>query len=241
MIFLILLAIKCSQEVRLRCKFCNYGKSEGTDFEETCDLTNKEEILPEMDGQKFEFTGVTAEQKIRVKTLAFRTSNISFVPEESFKTFPNLVRIVMLNTTLVKLEYDWLKNFLKYEKNIKYLDFRWNKINISDPQVLDIFAKYKKVNLKWNPCVDKKFTIIAGDTSKMRNDLDHCFHYFYDTDAFYTSGKLALETKKLAEKNSNDLQSLRKEIEELKKAVHDMINVCHFDPDPHFVGNNGRA
>jgi hypothetical protein len=233
----ILVCIKLSHEVRLRCKYCNY-KSNDTDFEETCDLVNKEEILPEMDGQKFEFSGVTTDQKIAVKTLAFRTSNISFVPMEAFSTFPNLERIVMLNTSLGRLEYNWLNHFLKYEKNIKYIDFRWNKINISDPQVLDIFSRFKRVNLKWNLCVDKKFTIINGDTTNMKKDLDHCFHYFYNTDTFYTAGKLALETKKLAEKNNNDIQILRKEIEDLRKAVHDLINVCYYDP--HFVSSNGR-
>lgn len=225
LINLLLIFIFVCEGITLHCRYCNYGRTIGTDFEESCDLLIHQ-ISSDFEGHRFDFSGVTTEQKLLVKTLIFRNSSIAFVPKEAFTTFPNLERITMLNTSLGTLEYDWLKNFLKYAKNIKYLDFRWNKINKTEPRVLEIFSKYERVNLRWNLCVDRKFEIYNGDVSRMRADLDNCFNYYFSEGGFYLAGLKTIKLEKKIEKSLTEIQELKGQIAELKKMVEKFAKNC---------------
>ncbi len=211
--------------ITLHCRYCNYGRTVGTDFEETCDLLNNY-ISADFETHRFDFSGVSSEQKLLVKTLVFRNSSIAFIPKETFTTFPNLERITMLNTSLGTLEYSWLLNFLKYAKNIKYLDFRWNKINKTEPRVLEFFSKFERVNLRWNLCVDRKFDIYNGDVSKMRAEMDNCFYNYFTEGGFYLAGLKNLKLEKKVEKSLMEIQDLKNQIAELKKIVEKIAKQC---------------
>lgn len=212
--------------IELKCHYCSYKKTEATDFEETCDLLDKVVITPDMESDKFEFTGLSSEQKEKIKTLAFRSSSVAFVPKEAFQVFPNLERITMLNTSLEKIEYHWLKNFLKYSKDIKILDLRWNKINFTDPRVLEIFSKFQKVNLKWNVCVDNQYSIENGNMLEMRNELDACFNNYFTYGGFYLSGIMSENTQKRIERVQDEIQEMKNHIKEIRKLVEKMASNC---------------
>lgn len=101
---------------------CDYERS-GLYVGFTCQLKNEEEILPGTEDDGFYFSGLDTDLKQRFDKLFFYTPNISFVPKEAFEVFPNLRKVGFWETDLRIITYEWLTEFLKFEKGLEGLVF----------------------------------------------------------------------------------------------------------------------
>lgn len=201
-----------------------------------------------MENDTFKFTGISSTQKGLVKALHFKWSNISFIPKESFTTFPNLERI-SIRQSLNKVDYQLLKNLEEFENKIKILDFYNNKIDSVDPQVWEIFKKQSRILFQENNICVNELIIIGPNISSIQQKLRFCFDNYivkyggsFLNDLKEDVGKLNNKVMKIEEffeefrnddaKNTNNTQEM------LEKILEILLKPKDDWDDPEFTRNN---
>lgn len=140
-----------------------------------CNLNKKESILPGTENDSYIFYGMTAEQRNNLEKLHFYTADVAFFPKQIFQEFPKLRQIGFWEAHIKQINYEWLENLIKFEKNLKELVFIECEINEIDPRVLEIFKNFERIDLRDNNCVNDHFDIINKDVSKLHTKLQTCF------------------------------------------------------------------
>jgi hypothetical protein len=148
----------------------------------------------------FVYIGVTEQQKLMVKAVIFRTSNVAFVPKETFTTFPNLNRICIHNTNLDYLSADYYRFFPK-NKVIPGVDFYNCKIDKIDPDVWPYIKNAKIFNFELNVCLDDKFT----DPNELVKKIQPCFENFRKSRHYTDKLKMSVSEETKTEKSGNGL------------------------------------
>lgn len=158
----------------LHCSYIQNESYKGT----TCQLKQKETISPNTENDGYTFTGIDITEKPRFDKISFYHTNVSFVPREAFEEFPNLKYIGFKEVDMRRLDYNWLKEFLKFEKNIVGLNFNDLYINEIDPRAIEIFSKYKIINLKFNTCVNAYIETEYMGEAGLNSKLQQCISNF---------------------------------------------------------------
>lgn len=148
----------------------------------TCQLKQRETILPGTENDGYSFTGLDDDIKNSFDRLYFYNANISFIPREAFQEFPNLKFVGFYDVDLRTINYEWLKNFLKFERNLEGLIFYNCHINEIDHRVVEIFGRYKRIILKFNNCYDGNIDDADVKRAEMNSRLQGCFSNFRTTE-----------------------------------------------------------
>lgn len=179
-----------------------------------CIFFNKESILPGSASEQYIFDGITNEQKSRVTALIFLTSNIAFIPKETFNIFPSLEQVGFEKSNIKILDYDWLNDIVKSLKpSIKYLHLSNNSINQIDPRTIKLLKKFDKVNLLDNECIQSD--VFKPDYDKFcKNKLEKCIKNF-DKNAGTVENKI----EKIESFLGYDVCDLINKVEALEKNI----------------------
>lgn len=139
------------ESVQVRELKCEYDT--GNTLANRCRLANRESILPCTENDVYVFTGLTEVQRLSVEQVTFRTTEVAFVPKETYTTFPNLNTIGFTALNEDHISYDWLNNMVKsFRPQIKNIVFR-EYVRRVERSVMDILKNFQKVDFKDNHCI----------------------------------------------------------------------------------------
>lgn len=209
-----------------------------------CVLRNKEPILPDTNAETYEFTGLSENEKVQINSVMFKTGNVSFIPSETFVTFPQLDTISFEETNMTVLSFNWLDGITRnMSGNVKTLYLGGNGISQIDPRVISVFKKFHTIFLSKNKCVDYRFSKANGDFDKFEEKLRDCFNNFmkgYSLETIdhlkssqETSNKVLSEVSKTTENLDKRIENFEVEFEKsiesiggLFKDVEALKNQC---------------
>lgn len=186
-----------------------------------CDLKNQEEVLPGSEDEGYYFTGLNTYLKERFDKIFFYTENISFVPKEVFEVFPNLRKIGFWGADLRKIEYDWLTEFLKYEKGLNGLVFHDCHINEIEPRVMEIFTRYQSIKLSGNDCIDDQLEHSDTEIATINSQLQTCFKNYRINDMEKTVFNMAEKFDKFQVEVQTNFDEINQKLNKLLGETED--------------------
>lgn len=182
-----------------------------------CELKDKDPIHENTKNENFYFTGIRDEYKRNITVLQFYTKDVDFIPKTAFTTFPNLHTIRFYGIDMETLEFNWLERITSsFNSKIKNIYLNWSGIDKIDPQVVEIFQRYDRIDLEGNDCVNFNFHKNQGHFKLFNEKLEECFGNFVVDNPVKNgmSGSCTCNQTKL----ENDIEKLEKKLDESEKS-----------------------
>lgn len=239
---LILTAVTSCQSsvISLKCSMMEYVQTG-----KTCELKQKELIIDIMIYDTFEYTGIDANQSQNIKTILFRNRDVSFIPKETTKYFPNLNGVALIDSIEV-IDSHWAERLFRYWLNqITKLYLLRNQISRIDAKMMKFFSRFTEINLEGNVCVNENFEIPVYTGRKnmtyFHMKIMPCFQNYisHQIDALETSfmkrsvenyqilNNLKVDMKDQEFRVNEKLRKLEKTIVDLAAPVKDLVTMVN--------------
>lgn len=118
-----------------------------------CDISQRIQNVSE--SETFTFSGLTREQKYRIKALGIKDWRVDFIPKETLTEFPWMDAIMVFDENLKVVTFDYVSNLLKFMKNrIKKLCIK----NLTTVQIDPIlkYLKYSEYETELKNCTENE-------------------------------------------------------------------------------------